>query len=129
MRRLLFLLLVPLLLASKAPEPPVVKVQHILIGFKGSVHGKTIERSKAEAQSLAEKPVERARAGEDFGALVKQHTDDQYPGVYLLTNTGAPRRSGARTRDQMVSAFGDVAFRLGVGEVGMAAHHAVNSPY
>jgi foldase protein PrsA len=129
MRRLLFLLLVPLLLASKPPEPPWVKVQHILVGFKGSIHGKTIERTKAEAQALAEKLLERAKGGEDFDALVKQYTDDRYPGIYILTNTNAPRRGDARMREQMVVAFGDVAFRLGVGEIGMAAHSGVNSPY
>jgi foldase protein PrsA len=129
MRRLLFLLFLPLLLASKPPEPQWVKVQHILVGFKGSIHGKPIERTKAEAQALAEKLLERARAGEDFDALVKQYTDDRYPGIYTLTNTNAPRRGDARTRDQMVVAFGDVSFRLGVGEIGMAAHHGANSPY
>ena len=124
-------LLVPVLALGekKAPEPQAVKVQHILVGFKGSVKGKTIERTKAEAQALAEKLVERARAGEDFDALVKQYTDDRYPGIYTLTNAGAPRRSGAHTREQMVPGFGDVAFRLAVGEVGMASHHGVNSPY
>ena len=115
--------------ASKPPEPPAVVVQHILVGFKGSVTGKAIERKKAEAEALAARLLERARAGDDFDALVREFTDDRYPGIYALTNKDAPRRSGARPRDQMVPGFGNVAFRLTVGEVGVAPYHGVNSPY
>jgi parvulin-like peptidyl-prolyl isomerase len=124
-------LMVPVLAlgAKKPPEPPVVKVQHILVAFKGSVPSKTIERTKAEAQALADELLERARGGEEFDALVKEYTADKYPGIYVLTNTGAPRRSGAQMREQMVPGFGDVAFRLAVGEIGMAQHHGVNSPF
>ena len=116
--------------AGKADEPDVVVVQHILIGFKRSVPDKKIDRSKREARELAESLFERASAEEaDFDALVKEHTDDSYPGIYRLTNRDAPRQAGARTRGQMATGFGDVAFRLAIGEVGMAPYHGAKSPY
>jgi foldase protein PrsA len=115
--------------AGKPAEPQVVVVQHVLVGFKNSVQGKAIGRTKAEAGALAETLLERARAGEEFDALVREYTDDRHPGIYKLTNTGAPRMSGARTREQMVTGFGDVAFRLAVGEVGIVPYHASSSPY
>jgi parvulin-like peptidyl-prolyl isomerase len=37
--------------------------------------------------------------------------------------------AGAATRSGMVRAFGDVAFGLAVGEVGMANYSAGGSPY
>ena len=73
--------------------------------------------------------LERAQAGEDFDALVKEYTDDRHPGIYKLTNDGAPLMSNARSRDQMVPNFGRVAFQLEVGEVGLAKYHPGNSPY
>jgi len=115
--------------AAKPVEPTMVVVQHILVGFKNSVTGKTIARTKAEAEALAQALLERARAGEEFDALVRQYTDDRHPGIYRLTNSGAPRRSDARPREQMVPGFGDVAFRLAIGEIGIVRFHAVNSPY
>jgi len=111
-------------------EPEVVVVQHILIGFKGSVRGKSIERSKKEAKALAEDLFARAQSGpEDFDALVKQYTDDRHPGTYRLTNTGAPRENGAQPRTDMVPRFGDVAFSLEPGQVGMAEYSAASSPF
>lgn len=114
---------------EKRIEPDVVVVQHILIAFKKSVPGKKIDRTKREAQALAEKLLERARGEEDFDALVREYTDDSHPGIYRLTNRGAPLMAKSRTRDQMVSRFGDVAFSLEVGEVGMAKYHGGASPY
>ena len=111
-------------------EPDVVIVQHILIGFKRSIPGKKIERTKPEAQTLAESLLERARsANEEFDALVEEFTDDAYPGIYKMTNDDAPRMGGAVTRGGMVPRFGDVAFSLEVGEVGLAEYHGGASPY
>jgi len=110
-------------------EPDQVLVQHILIAFKRSVPNKTIERSRKEARALAESLYDRAMKGEDFDALVKEHTDDQYPGMMLLTNKGAKRVQGGRTRDDVVPKFGDLSFRLEVDEIGLATHHAALSPY
>jgi len=111
-------------------EPEVVVVQHILVAFKGSVRGKRIERTKKEAKTLAQQLLERATSGEeDFDALVKEYTDDSYPGTYKLTNQGAPRMSGAYQRQDMAVRFGDVAFSLDVGQVGMADYSPTDSPF
>jgi len=126
-----------LLLAAAVPatagndEPDVVVVQHILIGFKKTVRGKEIDRTKKEARTLAEELLERSKSLDDneFDALVEEYTDDRYPGIYRLTNRGVPLQSKSYTRDDMVGNFGRVAFRLEVGEVGMATYHPGNSPF
>jgi foldase protein PrsA len=115
--------------AAKEKEPDVVVVQHILIGFKRTIPNKKLDRTKKQAEALALELLERARSGEDFDALVKERTDDTYPGIYKLTNKGAPLMPKARTRDDMVPNFGRVAFSLEVGEIGLAKYHPGNSPY
>jgi len=117
--------------AVSAKEPDVIVVQHILIGFKKTVPDKPQDRTKREARALVDELVERAESGEDFDAMVEEYTNDNYPGIYKLTNTytDAPDLPDARRRDQMVAAFGDAAFRLEVGEIGLAKYNAINSPY
>jgi hypothetical protein len=112
-------------------QPAAVTVQHILIGFKRSVPGKKIDRSKDEARELANELFERAQGMDqkEFNALVEEYTDDSPPGIYLLVNEGQPMVRGARKRREMVPRFGDVAFDLDVGEVGLANYHGGNSPY
>ncbi len=116
---------------KKPGEPDRVTVQHLLLSFKGAEGSRNSDRSKKETHELAESLLERARAGstEDFDALVKEYTDDRYPGIYVMTNYGTSARGKERDRDAMVPGFGDVAFSLEVGEVGMAHYHAALSPY
>jgi hypothetical protein len=115
--------------APGAAEPEHIKLQHILISFTGKVPGKDITRSEAEARALATQLLERARAGEDFDALVKQYTDDRHPGIYGLSNRGVAAAQGEFPRERMVPAFGDVGFTLQVGETGMAPYDPGKSPY
>ena len=133
MSRRLSVIAVALLVASAGwaaeEEPDRVTVQHMLIGYKRSVRGKKLDRTKTEARALAESLYERALAGEDFDALVKEYTDDSYPGIYPMTNQGVPRRSDARQRSEMAIGFGDVAFSLEIGEVGFCKQHGAKSPY
>ena len=82
--------------------------------FEGSVRGKNITRSKEEAKKFAYEILEKARAGEDFGGLVKKHTDDSYPGIYGMANIGVQKAKGEFQRDRMVPAFGDTGFPLEV---------------
>src|SRR2546426_10951027 len=99
--------------ATKAGTMPVkpdvlpqhVQVQHILIGFSGSVPGKAITRSKDEAKKLAYEILDRARKGEDFDELVRQYTDDSPPGIYGMSGIGIAPQSGEFPRDRMVPAF------------------------
>ena len=125
--------------APAAGEPAEhVTVQHILIGFEGSVPGKNITRTKEAARALAAEVLAKAQKGEDFDALVKQYTDDSAPGIYAMANTDVPvkpLRPGTRAtgrefpRGNMVKSFGDVAFSLKIGEVGMAEYSTANSKF
>lgn len=115
--------------AAAAAPADHIKVQHILIGFAGSVRGKNITRSQDEARALANQILERARKGEDFDELVRTYTDDQAPGMYLLANTGITPAAGEFSRDRMVPAFGNVGFSLKPGEIGMAEYDPVTSPF
>jgi len=117
--------------AASAPEPERIEVQHILIAFQGSVPGKNVTRTASEAATLAEEILQRAQKGEDFDALVKEYTDDAFPDRYKMTNYGVPNNAGKEEyeRRHMVPAFGDVGFKLKVGEVGLAQYDQSSSPY
>ena len=124
------LLLIALpLTAGKKDEPDQVVVQHILIAFKKSIPGRDIERSRKQARALAESLFDRATKGEDFDALVKEYSDDQYPCKVLVINDGVNQIRGASKRANLVARFGDISFRLEVGEIEMAAHHAALSQF
>jgi parvulin-like peptidyl-prolyl isomerase len=110
-------------------EPEHIEVQHILIGFSGSVPGKRITRTNEEARALAYDLLAKAQAGEDYDALVRKHTDDSPPGIYGMSNRGAQPGRGEYARDGMVPAFGDVGFTLDVGAYGVADHDPRTSPY
>jgi hypothetical protein len=115
--------------ATPMPPPAHIQVQHVLIGFAGSVAGKNITRSRDEAKTLAYQILEKAKKGEDFGALVAQYTDDRPPGIYSMSASGVPPSPGEYPRDRMVPAFGNVGFAIAVGEVGIADFDPVQSPY
>lgn len=119
------------LLSGQVGEPEHVTVQHILIAFQGTIPDAGITRSEADAQKLAQELLMRARQGEDFDALVKQYTDDAYPGIYSMANTGRAADAGKQefSRSRMVKAFGDVSFGLRVGEIGMAVYDRETSKY
>lgn len=114
---------------STMPTPAHITVQHILIGFSGSVPGKNITRSRDEAKKLAYEVLERAKKGEDFDALVVKYTDDSPPGIYKMSGSGVPASPGEYSRDSMVPAFGNVGFKLQVGEIGIADYDQTASPF
>ena len=117
-------------------EPSHITVQHVLIGFDGSVQGKSVTRSQAEAEALANELLQRARDGANFDRLVKEYTDDSAPGIYHLANRGqaslihsAKPDESVSPRHMMVPAFGDVGFPLQVGDVGLAEYNPQSSPF
>jgi hypothetical protein len=115
-----------------AAEPERVTVQHILLAFKGSIPGdQKVTRSREDAERLALQIFERAKAGEDFAAMVRMYTNDSYPGIYKMTNRGVvPDKSKQEySRTGMVPAFGDVSFGLEVGGVGLAVYDPARSKY
>jgi len=109
-------------------NPDVVTVQHVLISFTGKT-SKPVERTKKQAENLAWEIFDRAEAGEDFDALVKEYTNDSHPGIYTMVNRGVAQPPGTSKRGDMAVNFGDVSFRLDVGEIGMARFHATASPF
>ena len=114
----------------KPSTPPQhVQVQHILIGFTGSVPGKAITRSKEEAKTLAYQILDRARKGEDFDELVRQYTDDSPPGIYGMSEKGLQPGPGEYPRDGMVAAFGNVGFNISPGNIGIADYDPQTSPF
>lgn len=111
-------------------EPSHILVQHILIGFEGSLPGKKITRTSEQAKKLAVEIYEKSKKeGADFDALVKEYTDDRAPGVYGMSNFGVSPEGEEYPRDQMVPAFGNVGFKLQKGEVGLADYDKAVSPY
>ena len=118
-------------LAVQDEEPDRVEVQHILISFRGANERIKATRSKEEAETLAKELLFRARQGEDFDKMMKEHSDDSGEGIYRMTNTGV-QPDGSRdelARHRMVKAFGDVSFALEAGKVGMAAYHPQNCKF
>jgi hypothetical protein len=119
--------------AASQPALPAghIEVQHVLIGFVGTIPGKSITRSEDEAKTLAYQILDRAKKGEDFGQLVQKYTDDQYPGIYRLADRGqtADQAVGEFPRDGMVKGFSDAAFSLKPGEVGISDYNKPNSPF
>lgn len=91
--------------------PSEISASHLLVQYAGAQAAKpNIVRSKQEARARAEEALAKARAGADYGELVKQYTDEP----------GGAERGGALGRfphHAMVKPFSDAAFRLKVGEV------------
>jgi parvulin-like peptidyl-prolyl isomerase len=107
-------------------EPDRITLQHILISFAGTQTEAT--RTKAEAEALAKKVVDRVKT-EDFTAVMKELSDDPGPGVYSLANRGVREQRGEYPRDGMVPAFGNVGFSLAVNAVGLAVYDPAASPF
>lgn len=115
-------------------EPQVVLVDHILIGVEGHPRMKTgdpLEVARGKAYDI----VAKLKAGGDWDALKKAHTDDGPPsrppgGPYVLSNTSVQQQiRGVVPRARMVKGFGDKAFALEVGEVGVADYDKEDSPF
>jgi membrane-associated protease RseP (regulator of RpoE activity) len=120
----------------KKPEPEVVTVQHCLISFataKSPTNG--AKRTEEEAKRLAEEIKQRVIAGEDFGAIIKENTDDvgsknkPVPGEYKVSNTGRPSPPGGMNKDGAQPGFGYLCYALAVGEVQIVPYNAETSAY
>ena len=119
--------------ALSTPEPPSdepssLTVKHVLIAVKGG-RSPTAKLEKPEAEKLAFEILARARSGEDFDALVQQYSEDPGKEPYAMTNSGIPPGPGEYSRSTMFSGFGDVSFRLQVGQVGIAPYDPRTSGY
>lgn len=112
-----------------AMAPAHIEVQHILIGFAGSVPGKGITRTKEEANKLAHEILDKARKGANFDTLVATYTDDSPPGIYKMAATGVSSVMGEYKREQMVPAFGNVGFAISPGNIDIAEYDPRTSPF
>ncbi len=107
-----------------------VRVQHVLIAFEGSGTNKPITRSQEEAETLAGEILIRIQNGESFDRMVKEFTDDAYPGIYTMVIEPRPNETTrVFERNRMVPAFGNVGWRLQMDEIGVAAYDTTASPY
>jgi parvulin-like peptidyl-prolyl isomerase len=137
MRAAVILLAVLVVPACSRKGDPGIKVQHVLIGFKdaqgfrdrGGAPAKAASRTRDEAEALANDVLARAKAGEDFAALVSAHSDDGAPGIYELVDAGKKPGEGAYRRGDMAKGFGDLAFSLAPADIGIVAYSKVTSPY
>ena len=74
-------------------EAADITVQHILISFRETPV--KADRTKEDAEKLAQEILKRAKDGEDFSALVKEYSDDNLNladdllGAYRMVNHGA----------------------------------------
>ena len=109
-----------------------IEVAHILISYAGAPRTQAT-LSMEEAEQLAAEIYQRAKQPDaDFRALMKEHSEDPGPGVYAMFMDPAARQQGdfpRRGPGGMVPAFGDVGWRLSVGEIGVAGQHPQNSPF
>jgi hypothetical protein len=95
-------------------------IQHLLVGVAGALPN--VKRTESEAEGLAADLYARAKGGEDFDTLVKNFTDDEHPGIYTMSLTVSDQPKVYRRDEMTVAAFGDVAWRLAVGELGVAPY-------
>ena len=109
------------------PEPEHILVAHVLVSFAGTRTNAT--RTQAAAEKLAYELLARARKGEDFNKLIKDYSDDPGEGVYGLANHRVNPVGNEYERRKMVSAFGDVGFKLEVGTIGMSTFDSQKSPF
>jgi parvulin-like peptidyl-prolyl isomerase len=103
---------------SKFEEPEMVRVSHILISTQDPVTGSDIPDDKKTAKrKLAEDILKRAKAGEDWGKLVKEYSEDPRTkdkgGEYTFARASAtvdPTR-------MMVKEFEDASFALNTNQI------------
>ena len=97
--------------SEQAGQPAEIAARHLLVAYQGALRASpSVTRSKAEAQARVAEALKRAKAGEDFEALVKEFSDEP----------GAGERGGSLGRfghGMMVPAFEKAAFKLAPGEV------------
>ena len=106
----------------RAADPPArpaqIGARHLLVMYRGSERAPaSITRTKEEALVRATEALRRARAGEDWVALVREYTDE----------AGAPEGGdlGVFGHGAMVPAFERAAFSLDIGGVS----EVVESPF
>jgi hypothetical protein len=100
--------------SAKAPkdDEPRISVQHLVVTHADSIMGKSLKimRTREQAKQRAGEALARARKGEDFVKLINEYSEE--PGT---KETRGELKNF--TRGDAISAFGDAAFKLKVGEI------------
>ncbi len=105
--------------ATQEKPPEWITAQHVLVAYKGAKNAPaTVTRSKADAKKRAEEVAAKAKAGDDFTALVKEYSDD----TATLDRLGSV---GKFKPEGMVKPFSEAAFALKVDQ----ASAAVETPF
>lgn len=105
-----------------------VEVRHILIAHAGAPGLAGVTRSIEEAEQLAAALYARIQAGESVASLVAEHSDDKGE-RYVMTAERPAAGSGKHWRKRMMPSFGGFAWKLQVGEVGVAPYHPQKCVY
>ncbi len=113
-------------------EPDRIEVTFLLVSFKGRTPKatRTQDRARQDAADL----LDRARKGEDFEEMVKRECEPEFrnSGAFGIANYEVKSEGNEASRlglaMRMGSAFGDLAFRLKVGEIGMVEYESRRNP-
>ena len=107
------------LFARPEHDAKQVVVQHCLIGLGRDYPG----RAPADAEKIVAQLLQDLAGGARFEDIVKNSSNDTFPGIYVMLSSG--QRDQAKRiylREDMAQAFGDAAWRLKVGEVGVTPY-------
>ena len=101
---------------SKFEEPEMVHVSHILISTQDPATRSDLPDDKKTAKrKLAEDILKRAKAGEDWGKLVKQYSED--PGSKDKGGEYTFARASVDPQRAMVPEFENAAFALNTNQI------------
>jgi len=101
---------------SKFEEPEMVHVSHILISTQDPATRSDLPDDKKTAKrKLAEDILKRAKAGEDWGKLVKEYSED--PGSKDKGGEYTFARASVDPQRAMVPEFENVAFALSTNQI------------
>ena len=104
-------------------------MRYLLVGFETSIPGDTLDRTQAQAESLALSLHVRAVGGEDFGDLIETYSDSPSRDTIGIANYGVTPAQGEYPRNALVRGFGDVAFTIAPDSIGLAPYDSAKTPY
>jgi len=97
--------------AAVSDARPEISARHVLIRVGEFPNGKS--HTLAEARAIIDKLRVRVQTGEDFAAVAREWSED-------TANARHGGQLGSLARGGTVQSFEDVAFRLSVGQLGVA---------